>query len=70
MCAEGLSYADALASIRLVRPRACPNLGFAVQLRRFEASCKSEGAVIPVASLTEKTVNVQGAVVGGLDGNR
>jgi hypothetical protein len=26
--------------------------------------------VIPVASLTEKTVNVQGAVVGGLDGNR
>jgi hypothetical protein len=45
-------------------------LGFAVQLRRFEASCKSEGAVIPVASLTEKTVNVQGAVVGGLDGNR
>mmetsp|Transcript_63024 Transcript_63024/g.123815 ORF Transcript_63024/g.123815 Transcript_63024/m.123815 type:complete len:226 (+) Transcript_63024:147-824(+) len=38
MTREGLSYAQALAAIRTVRPRACPNLGFAVQLRRLERS--------------------------------
>ena len=33
---EGLSFADALGAVRAVRPQACPNLGFAAQLRRCE----------------------------------
>lgn len=45
MRAEGLSYAQALAAMRRVRPRACPNLGFALQLKRFERSHQTtEGA--------------------------
>lgn len=75
MRSEGLTYADALASIRLVRPRACPNLGFAVQLRRFEASCTSEGIVAPKAiertslSLAVENSGVQGTKDCGLDGD-
>lgn len=33
---EGLTYVDALELIRKVRPRACPNVGFALQLRRLQ----------------------------------
>ena len=31
---EALSFDQALEEIRIVRPRACPNMGFALQLRK------------------------------------
>ena len=36
MRTEGITYTSALEAVRRVRPRACPNMGFALQLRKFE----------------------------------
>jgi len=76
MRSEGLSYADALAAMRRVRPRACPNLGFALQLRRFERSHQStEGSARALAGFSaaqgagaqgagaQASVSARGAVV-------
>ena len=67
MRSEGLSYADALAVMRRVRPRACPNLGFALQLRRFERSHEStEGTARALAGITAaQGVGAQGAGAQG-----
>jgi protein-tyrosine phosphatase len=36
MIKEGLSYEESLDDIRRVRPRACPNIGFSLQLKKLE----------------------------------
>ena len=48
IAAEGLSYDEALARLRSVRPVVSPNPGFASQLRTFEAERRRAAAAQPL----------------------
>ena len=45
-------YADALEAIRTVRPRASPNMGFALQLRRWGNGARIGGRCPPSEAIT------------------
>lgn len=58
---EGLTYERALETIRIVRPRGCPNIGFSLQLRKLEREWRGVADSSKEAPCKEDTATEGGA---------